>query len=451
MKPIFTFFILILFFQTFVFAQTPADTTLMGATMRSDEKTVFTSLKEGANPNIATFENITPLMFASDMGNVYIVKQLLSYKADVNIKPLNGTTALLAACKKNHVEIAELLLEAGADVKAEDYDGYTPLFYAIRNGYPLLTDLLCKAGAPVELSFDEWKPLMMAAYYGDAEIIGVLLANFADANGVDIWKHTALMVAASENHLNCVEILINAGANVNAENSDGLTALDYASALGHIEIVKYLLEKGALPHAPDRTTTTKTIAEYYGYPDIVKLLSNNDLKTKKQAAFGRGFFGFTHHFNHTDYMIGLQGGIGELTWNLDFTAGYNIRPFRKKILIPERENYNTQYRSTQHELFVSAQKKISFYNKASTTFGMFAGGKAALYFGGYKGSENFFVKPKFVPEIGFYTQKTSTRLKLSYEYVTFEPKNLSAHVAVFSLVFVNQNALAVIPKTPNFN
>jgi ankyrin repeat protein len=63
----------------------------------------------GADPNACTNERSTPLHFASEYGNVEIVRVLIEHGADVEVKDLKGKTPLVLASEGGHEDIIELL------------------------------------------------------------------------------------------------------------------------------------------------------------------------------------------------------------------------------------------------------------------------------------------------------------------------------------------------------
>ncbi len=87
--------------------------------------------------------------------------------------------------------------------------------------------------------------LMVAARYGELEIVRFLINNGADVNYEDNDGWTALKFAAGEGKLEIVKFLINNGADVNAKDNNGWTALMSAANNGYLKIVKYLVDNGA--------------------------------------------------------------------------------------------------------------------------------------------------------------------------------------------------------------
>jgi ankyrin repeat protein len=102
---------------------------LLGAVVKDDAEQVELLIRQGADPREehCNIVGMTPLMIASEMGHVGIVKLLLAHGAKVNSRTEGagatntgvdwheGKTALIFAARLGHVEVARLLLEHGAD------------------------------------------------------------------------------------------------------------------------------------------------------------------------------------------------------------------------------------------------------------------------------------------------------------------------------------------------
>lgn len=87
--------------------------------------------------------------------------------------------------------------------------------------------------------------LHLAAKYGYAEVVGLLLKAGADveARGV-ISGNTAIMYAAEAGHKKVVGLLLGAGARTDILNVLGETALDLATKNRHPKVVRTLLAAG---------------------------------------------------------------------------------------------------------------------------------------------------------------------------------------------------------------
>ena len=73
----------------------------------------------------------TLLVWASEMGSIECVKELLDTGADPNEFEFDGWSALHWAAVNGHLGVAELLLEHGANLGQRDLGGRTPLDWAI--------------------------------------------------------------------------------------------------------------------------------------------------------------------------------------------------------------------------------------------------------------------------------------------------------------------------------
>jgi len=83
-------------------------------------------IDEGADIEYRGRWDWTPLMIASERGNVDIVQLLLDKQANVNNKT-NGYTALHGTSAEGKQEIVSLLIERGADLYIKGCSGHTPL------------------------------------------------------------------------------------------------------------------------------------------------------------------------------------------------------------------------------------------------------------------------------------------------------------------------------------
>ena len=92
-------------------------------------------LRRGANPNIATDENMTPLHSAAYHGYADIVKVLIDAGAEVNTAESRyGFTPLAYAARSGSVEVIKLLIDAGADRAIQVENGRTPIAVAGQYG-----------------------------------------------------------------------------------------------------------------------------------------------------------------------------------------------------------------------------------------------------------------------------------------------------------------------------
>ena len=163
----------------------------------------------------------------SNSGDIFVF--LMENNADFKIKDNFGKTALDYAIEHNRVEMIEYLALSGADTNGLDVDEVlkdahkkikTQEFITETHKYnPDLNKIrsCIAAGAEVNVKDNhDWTALMYAAYYGNTEIIKLLLSAGADVNTENNYNDwTALMLAKKNGHSEIVKLLIDSGAKKN--------------------------------------------------------------------------------------------------------------------------------------------------------------------------------------------------------------------------------------------
>lgn len=119
---------------------------LIHATIVSDMKIVKYLLKCGANINHCTAHNTTALMDAVVSGLVPLVRLFIKHGANVNIRNNHGNTCLMIAISSNFSYITKLLIEAGANLNEKGQFGNYPLDVAYYKDNVKLPDILYLIG-----------------------------------------------------------------------------------------------------------------------------------------------------------------------------------------------------------------------------------------------------------------------------------------------------------------
>ncbi|WP_159471151.1 ankyrin repeat domain-containing protein [Dyadobacter sp. 3J3] len=94
-------------------------------------------------------------------------------------------------------------------------------------------------------------PLILAAYYNNAEAAEALLIAGADIELCDRMGNTALMGACFKGYIRVAQLLIHYGASVETVNGNEATALTFAATFGHDALIELLLANGANPLKKD--------------------------------------------------------------------------------------------------------------------------------------------------------------------------------------------------------
>ena len=97
------------------------------------------------------------------------------------------------------------------------------------------------------LSADGFTPLTLASYFGQLEIVKLLLKYHADPNiAANNQMHVApLHSACAISNYEIADALIRAGADVNAKQQSGVTPLHSAAHNGQMKLAKLLIDNGA--------------------------------------------------------------------------------------------------------------------------------------------------------------------------------------------------------------
>jgi len=300
---------------------------LMDIIRKKDIKKLKEAIANGADVNARDKSGFLPLCFASQAGNLEMVKILLSAGADVNAQEdYDGDTALSRAANQKvarllieagatatkttlfilasrfgqkkevqkfikqgidvdattsqigetalmnaaNAEIAQMLIDAGADVNAQPKCGFSPLINASFKGKEKMVKVLLAAGAEVNgrRPVSGETALMFAR---KAKIARILIDAGADVNIIDkdAFRRTPLFRA---HNAAVAKVLIDAGAEVNVVCYQGLTPLMRAAMLKDAAMVKVLLDAHADINVKDDFGYT-ALRHANKRPKIIRLLT----------------------------------------------------------------------------------------------------------------------------------------------------------------------------------
>jgi ankyrin repeat protein len=156
---------------------------------------------------------------------------------------------LIAALKGGIVRDVERILSSGGDADTVTVDGTPALMVAALYGGADIVELLLKRGAnPNRTDAAGATALMWAAH--DPDKVRVLLAHGGDVTVRSKSGRTPLLVAAAyPRTLSSITQLAARGADLRAEDQGRVNALTLAARSSDIEVVRYLVERGLDPAA----------------------------------------------------------------------------------------------------------------------------------------------------------------------------------------------------------
>jgi ankyrin repeat protein len=263
--------------KSYTQSQAHKNAQMIKAIQQNQPERVKEYILRGADVNfkVKLMDDRTPLIFASEQGNLEIAKILLKAGADINaIDNKNEETALITAVKNQHMDIIELLLDSGANINLSSKN--ILLFPIKMRNYDMLNLLLEKGADPNNEGYGESgyrpTPLMEACEHSLIDMIQLLLIKHADINkripgytsplgficksgDIEIAnlliQNGALLtpdhlsLATANGHLELISLFLDSGIDVNSINASGYTPLMYACGRGRLETVQLLLSKGA--------------------------------------------------------------------------------------------------------------------------------------------------------------------------------------------------------------
>ena len=428
------------------------DEQLLIAADAGDTVKVLNLIRLGADVDAKTWEGVTSLMYATQNGNLPMMKVLFRCGADPDLKPANGNTALIASILNGTPDLTEFLIRNGASVDLGDNDNVTPLMYAIKVDSFYIPDLLLYYGADFDAKGkDGTDALMLASLLGRSRIAEELIASGADINSADNMGNTPLHFACRAGHPDIIEMLIAAGANVEAKTGYGFTPLSVAVVKNNFEASRLLIGAGADVNSRiSNSLNPLTIARENHFDSLAVMLQNNGANVIVWPWFNQVAVGGLFTFNGDDMFTGANIGLSDKKYNLWASLGYRIRPKSIRVLDPAEGNNYYQYWERRHLISGSLDKAFILKSKSGRgQFGLVAGFEEAVTFASYHGSG---LHPRtdfiFSPHVGAVYQSGNLRFRLSYAYMDLNLANMSNNWYSLSLELLINRKKGSLRQTP---
>ena len=259
-------------------------TPLTFAIEKDHKECVKLLLENRADVNKVIREGKTPLMIASQCGDIDNVQLLIDYGADVNISssPTGGDTALSLACDRNDAQLAELLIKNGADVNHVKSD--VSILWNVINQSRYhqessnIAILLIQNGANV--TDPHSTPLMQAVQQDNVRITEELVTHGAT---VDVHvMSTVFRTFRMNRNYSVLEVLLNHAAQAIIQDEVVSTFLVEAVRDGDYKLAKLLLSYKPNIDIVHNNTTALIEAAYHGREDCLQLLLDHSAQVNLQ-------------------------------------------------------------------------------------------------------------------------------------------------------------------------
>lgn len=262
-------------------------TPLMYASLLAGVDVVRTLVEHGALVNRANTFGSTPLMWAA-AGRTANVEFLLKHDADVNAKASDGTTAIAVAARYGNVAAMEALADKGADMEAPATraDLITAAYYTRTDD---VRRWLRTRGILVHGNADVKAPVLARNLGNLAALRELFDGGVAPDEQVPLITLSlpSFFMAAREGHLDALKAFVKAGADINFKGPKGWTALMLAagSDTTSIPVLQYLLDSGGDLNAADadgRTALDWALSR--GETEIAGFLRRNGARASYRSA-----------------------------------------------------------------------------------------------------------------------------------------------------------------------
>jgi ankyrin repeat protein len=241
-------------------------TALIKAAQRDQADAIRVLLTEakGVDVNAKNRDGMPAMWFVAEADDFASVKLLREHGASANIANNEGRSILGTTIRHKHYDVVDYLVAQGADINRIDSRGLTVLDDAILS---LKSDDRRTVRAFIE-HFLSFKPkldlqklypngyggepaLHLAAQFGHADVVALLLDRGADVNLKSLARRTtALLYAVYANQPEVAKVLIAHQANLEATGMYGETPLQAATQARKSELIEILTAAGAAQLKP---------------------------------------------------------------------------------------------------------------------------------------------------------------------------------------------------------
>eukprot|EP00471_Norrisiella_sphaerica_P003888 CAMPEP_0184480888 /NCGR_PEP_ID=MMETSP0113_2-20130426/2380_1 /TAXON_ID=91329 /ORGANISM="Norrisiella sphaerica, Strain BC52" /LENGTH=503 /DNA_ID=CAMNT_0026859671 /DNA_START=190 /DNA_END=1701 /DNA_ORIENTATION=- len=250
-----------------------------------------------AKPNVlaADVDGHNALHHAAKYNDCVAARFLVSeVKASVDCTAHNGATPLICASQCGNIAMVRYFVEARANVEAISLNRTALMWAAAKGRHNVASYLVYSANAKVNQNSEfGTSALALAAYTPHTSIVRMLVDMGANIEAGDSGGRTPLMIASRQGRLNTVKFLVQSKANVYSEcaGSDGRTAVAKAMFHGHRDVVNYLIDEAKVDPKEALRIIERAIENFYAPERTLRSSRSGDAFQSYSLKFRVGRFG----------------------------------------------------------------------------------------------------------------------------------------------------------------
>ena len=173
---------------------------------------------------------------------------------DLNARNEKGDPALIVALREDSLKVVNFLLaQRSVKVELRNPRGESPLMIAAIKGHLGPATKMIQRGA--EVNKTGWTPLHYASSRAEpdsVEMVRLLLEHHAYIDAESPNRSTPLMLAAMYGHADAVRLLLEEGADPSLRNEQGLTAVDFARRADRGDLANQIAARMRPARSPTR-------------------------------------------------------------------------------------------------------------------------------------------------------------------------------------------------------
>jgi len=179
MKKLIKYIVFIVYFSFGILSYAGSYEDFFTAIVNDEPAKVRALLERGFDPNTINPDGIHGLFLAVSSDAQKTATLLINWpKTKVEWRNSKDESPLMMASIKGHTELVKLLIAKDADVNKT---GWAPLHYAASRAQKTIIEILLEHSAYIDAESPNGStPLMMAAMYGNADCVRLLLESGAD-------------------------------------------------------------------------------------------------------------------------------------------------------------------------------------------------------------------------------------------------------------------------------